>query len=89
MVEKIRCSNCIHCEEHRRLGNSRSEYTCGHPDKRYILDYFREHHINKMPGFLNFGKPGEIPVKTSPAWCPKKKPENQHFGEENDGWKEK
>ena len=75
-MEKIRCSECEHCEEYGRRGNSRSKYSCGHPDQRYILDYFQKHHINKMPGFLNFGKPGEVPVKTSPAWCPKKNPEN-------------
>lgn len=76
MEKKIRCSECKHCEEKRKWGNCRSEYTCEHPDQGYIRDYFQEHHISKMTGFLNFGKPGEVPVKTSPVWCPKKKPEN-------------
>lgn len=76
MDKKPRCSDCQHCAEKRKLGNCRSEYTCAHPDQRYILDYFQEHHISKMAGFLNYGKPGEVPVKTSPAWCPKKKTEN-------------
>lgn len=72
-MEKIRCGECEHCKEYRRTGNSRSEYSCGHPDKRYILDYFRDHRITKMPGFIAFGKPEEVPVKTSPAWCPRKR----------------
>lgn len=75
MEKKIKCSECEHCEENRRWGNSRSEYTCNHPDQGYIIDYFKEHHISKMAGFLNFGKPGEVPVKTSPAWCPRKRKE--------------
>ncbi|WP_215630465.1 hypothetical protein [Enterocloster citroniae] len=72
-MEKIRCGECRHCKEYRKLGNTRSKYTCGHPNHRYIIDYFDKHHISKMPGFLNFGKPGEVPVKTSPAWCPRKR----------------
>lgn len=75
-MEKIRCSECEYCKEYRRPGNRRSEYTCEHPEQRYILDYFFGHKIRKTCSFLNFGKPGEVPVKTSPAWCPKKKPEN-------------
>ncbi|NSJ50018.1 hypothetical protein G5B36_15100 [Enterocloster aldensis] len=72
-MEKIRCSECEHCKEYRRLGNSRSKYSCGHRDQIYILDYFQDHKIQKMTGFLSFGKPGEVPVKTSPAWCPRKR----------------
>jgi hypothetical protein len=33
--------------------------------------------MSKDPGFLDYGKPwsDEVPIKTSPAWCPKKKKE--------------
>lgn len=72
-TKTIRCSECNHCKEYMKLGNSRSEYTCKHSDQEYILYYFSEHYISKMPGFLNFGKPGKVPIKTSPAWCPLKK----------------
>lgn len=80
-MEKIRCAECEQCEEYRRGGNSRSEFTCMHPDYDYIFDYFREHSIRKMVRFLGFGKPltNNVPLKTSPAWCPKRrnKIENQ------------
>ncbi len=71
----IKCSECEHCNELRTVGNTRSGFSCGHPDQKYIYDYFAEHKIAKMAGFLGFGKrwAHEVPVKTSPAWCPKKK----------------
>ena len=39
----------------------------------YINNYFKEHRIKKMEGFIGFGKPFEDKpqIKTSPAWCPK------------------
>ena len=76
MGEVIKCSNCEHCREFRPVGNKRSQFTCEHPDYTYIRDYFREHNIHKMERFLGFGArfSTEVPIKTSPAWCPKKKP---------------
>lgn len=80
MEEKqiIKCSDCKHCEGIRPFGNSRKEFFCKHPDESYISDYYKIHDIKKLEGFLNFGKPwsDEVPLKTSPAWCPKKKPSN-------------
>lgn len=75
MKEKIKCSECEFCRSLRPRNNSRAEFSCNHPDQSYILDYFHEHRIVKHPGFLNFGKPwsDEVPIKTSPAWCPKKR----------------
>ena len=71
----IRCSECEHCKEFRKIGNTRSDFTCEHPDGEYITKYYQEHRITKMPGFIGFGRPfrEEVPIKTSPAWCPKKK----------------
>lgn len=45
------------------------------PDVEYIRKYYKEHKIKKMEGFIGFGKPFSeaVPIKTSPAWCPKKK----------------
>lgn len=59
------------------MSNTRASFSCEHPDHGYILDYFKKRRIQKMPGFLGYGKPfsGEVPIKTSPAWCPKKKQE--------------
>jgi len=70
----IRCSECEHCHEFRPVGNSRSEFNCGHPNQKYIDNYFRKRGIMKMPGFLAYGKrwSHEVPLKTSPAWCPMK-----------------
>ena len=77
----VRCAECEYCKEFRRVGNCRSEFTCTHPDYDYILNYFRKHNIRKMQGFLGFGNrwTNDVPLKTSPAWCPKRrnKIENQ------------
>lgn len=72
---EIKCSECEYCSKSRYPRNTRSEFTCKHPDSEYIWKYYREHNIRKMEGFLGFGKPynDEIPVKTSPGWCPRKK----------------
>ena len=40
--------------------------------QKYIYDYFEEHRMKSMAGFLGFGEM-EVPLKTSPAWCPRKK----------------
>lgn len=71
----IKCSQCCHCREYRKFGNTRSEFTCNHPDHDYILNYFYKNKIQKMPGFLGFGEKYShtVPLKTSPRWCPEKK----------------
>lgn len=68
----IKCNGCEYCHEYRRVGNSRSEFICEHPEQGYIIDYFKEHKLSKMAGFIAFGKIGEVSIKTSPAWCPRK-----------------
>ena len=70
----IKCSECEYCKGKRKTGNTRNSFTCEHPDTEHIKKYFREHRITKMEGFIEYGKPfsGEVPIKTSPAWCPKK-----------------
>ena len=72
--EIIRCSECEYCRESKWIGNTRSSFTCGHPDGDYIHKYFVTHKIQKMERFLDYGKrySHEVPLKTSPAWCPKK-----------------
>lgn len=74
--QSIKCSDCQHCSGFRPLGNTRTEFTCTHPDRDYINDYFHEKGIQKMPGFIGFGArySDAVPIKTAPAWCPKKKP---------------
>lgn len=73
--EIIKCSGCQHCSGLRPIGNTRTSFTCRHPDQGYINNYFREKRMQKMPGFLGFGArySDAVPVKTAPAWCPKKK----------------
>lgn len=70
----VRCSECEYCREFRKIGNTRSSFTCGHPDGEYVRKYYKEHRITRMEGFIGYGKPfsEEVPIKTSPAWCPKK-----------------
>lgn len=74
MKQIIRCSECEFCKELRKIGNTRSEFVCAHPDEEHIRKYFEDHKIKKMPGFIGFSKAysHEVPVKTSQAWCPKK-----------------
>lgn len=74
MADKIRCADCEHCREFRPVGNTRSNFTCEHPDREYIRNYYKEHNIYKMEGFIGFGAKysEKVPIKTSPAWCPKK-----------------
>ena len=71
----IKCSGCQHCSGLRPVGNTRTSFSCSHPDQGYILDYFREKRIQKMPGFLGYGArySDAVPIKTAPAWCPEKK----------------
>ncbi len=73
--EIIKCSGCQHCSGLRPIGNTRTSFTCSHPDQGYINNYFREKRVQKMPGFLGFGArySDAVPVKTAPAWCPEKK----------------
>ncbi len=70
----IRCSECEYCKEFRPIGNTRSNFTCEHPDKLYISEYYKKHKILKMEGFIGFGErySSDVPIKTSPKWCPKK-----------------
>lgn len=71
----IKCSGCQHCSGLRKVGNTRTRFTCSHPDQGYIKDYFYEKRMHKMPGFLGFGArySDAVPIKTAPAWCPEKK----------------
>ena len=75
MKNTIKCSSCQYCSGLRPVGNTRTSFTCSHPDQGYINDYFREKRMQKMPGFLGFGAKYShaVPIKTAPAWCPKKK----------------
>ena len=73
--EVIRCSLCEHCKGNRRNLNTRIEYLFEHADEEHIRNYYTEHGITKAIGFIGFGKPygREVPIKSSPAWCPRKK----------------
>lgn len=72
--QQIKCSNCEYCSGIRPHGNTRTIFSCKHPDQHYINNYFFEKNIRKLPGFLGFGAvySDTVPLKTSPAWCPKK-----------------
>ncbi len=45
----IRCSECGYCSGFRPVGNTRTEFTCAHPDQRYIQDYFFRKNMRKIP----------------------------------------
>ena len=67
-----KCLDCKYSQAYRKPGNCRYEYRCEHPNQKYIIDYFKEHKILKLHGFLGFSRAGEFPVKTAPKWCPLK-----------------
>lgn len=71
----IKCSLCEHCKGNKRNMNTRMEYWCKRADTEHISNYYKEHKITKAIGFIGFGKPysRELPIKSSPAWCPRKK----------------
>ena len=75
MKNTIKCSGCQYCSGLRPVGNTRTSFTCFHPNQDYIKDYFHEKRMQKMPGFLGFGAKysDAVPIKTAPAWCPEKK----------------
>ena len=66
-----KCADCNYCNGLKRHNATRYGFHCEHPDKQYIIDYFRKNNIRKMDGFIGFGKPySQVPeIKTSPAWC--------------------
>ena len=53
--QPIKCSECQYCSGIRPRGNTRTNFSCSHPDQRYINDYFIQKGLRKMPGFLGFG----------------------------------
>ena len=73
--QTINCSECEYCNGLCPVRNTRTEFTCIHPDQSYIKDYFNKKRINKMPAFIGFSArySDVVPIKTAPAWCPKKK----------------
>lgn len=75
MADKIRCAECEFCICFSSMYCTRGKYNCKHPDYEHIAEYFKTHGLKKMPGFIGFGRSDRyIPdIKTSPAWCPKKK----------------
>lgn len=77
-MEKIRCSECEWCKKYQKLGNKRAEYFCGHPAQGYIDDYFHKKRLQKAPGFLDYGRPECVPIKTSPAWCPRNRKDEKN-----------
>ena len=70
----IRCSDCGYCHGYRPVRNTRTEFRCRHPDREHIREYYRAHKIYRSEGFIGFSEAysTDVPVKTSPRWCPKK-----------------
>lgn len=83
MGECIKCTECEFCVDNRGLGNTRGSFECKHPDRAHIRDYFKEHNIYKMEGFIGFGErfADKPSIKTSPAWCPKKRRDKENGGD--------
>ena len=73
-MSECKCKSCPYLKVHRKPTNRRSEYHCGHPDQMYILKWFKKSNMQKMEGFLAYGK-GELPLKRTPKWCPEEKNE--------------
>ena len=71
-MNNCECDKCEYCNGCG--AGKRTPFHCKHPNYDYIYEYFKEHKIQKMPGFIGFGeKYSDVPVnKTTPKWCPKK-----------------
>lgn len=74
-MKKCECDTCNYCSY--TLHSVRKGFFCNHPEQDYILNYFREKSIQKMPAFIGFGERfSDVPGnKTTPKWCPKKRAE--------------
>ena len=72
--QTIKCSECEYCNGLCPVRNTRTEFTCIHPDQSYIKDYFNKKRINKMLAFIGFSAcySDAVLIKTAPAWCPQK-----------------
>lgn len=79
--QSIKCSECDYCSGLRRFGNTRTNFTCSHPDYGYIRNYFNKKRMSKMPGFLGYWArhSDAVPIETVPAWCPKKSHRNNKY----------
>lgn len=82
MAGKEKCADCEYCKGYRGINATRSGFHCEHPDGGYIRDYFKANKISKMEGFIGYGErfADKPSIKTSPAWCPKKKKEGMPCG---------
>lgn len=71
-MNNCECDRCELCSGYRL--DKRKAFHCKHPNQKHIYDYFKEHKIQKMPGFIGFSeKFSDVPAnKTTPKWCPKK-----------------
>ena len=72
-MESCKCPTCFYLLTRHKFGTVRTECRCGHPDKRFIDEFFESHKLQKEPGFICFRHPGEFPLKRTPKWCPRKR----------------
>ena len=70
-MSECECTECFYLKTHRKVACSRTAYHCGHPNQASIVEHFKIHRIQKMPGFLGFGT-AAFPLKRTPKWCPRK-----------------
>lgn len=68
-MNKCECDKCEYCTGYRC--DTRKAFHCKHPNQDYIIKYFEEKRIKKMPAFIGFGeKFTDVPKnKTTPKWC--------------------
>lgn len=71
-MNNCECDKCKYCFSYRRVETK--AFMCYHPNQKYINEYFKNHKIQKMPGFIGFGERfSDVPKnKTTPKWCPEK-----------------
>lgn len=72
-IPVFKCNECDYCERTQKE-TGRYEFFCRHPKVGEGI----EKHQNGYDGSICFGrKNGEMILKTSPMWCPKKKEEDK------------
>lgn len=71
-MKNCECDKCEHCKSYKL--DTRKAFHCKHPNYEHINNYFKEHKLQKMIGFIGYSKSHSDVVmnKTTPRWCPKK-----------------
>lgn len=69
------CLKCPVCQYSKEVvGETEASVYCTHPDRDWLSEYWREHHMGNRIGYLGaINKGGEYHFTRTPKWCPIRK----------------